>query len=69
MKTDDVYINLSSDGINQSRLVKGQMHVVARGQRGGNGWTGSLRLVDANCYIWKGWTMGYYCTTQGTVCD
>ena len=22
---------------------------------GGLGWTGSMRLVDANCCIWSGW--------------
>ena len=33
------------------------------------GWTWNLGLMDANCYIWNGWTMGLYCTAQGTVCD
>ena len=31
--------------------------VVAGGGGGGSGWTGSLELVDANCYIWNGWAM------------
>ena len=24
---------------------------VAKGEEGGSGWTGSLGLIDANCYI------------------
>ena len=24
-------------------------------------------LVDANCFIWKGWAMGACCTAQGTL--
>ena len=30
---------------------------------------GSSGFLDANCYIWNGWTMGPYCAAQGTVCD
>ena len=26
-----------------------------------------MGLVGANCNIWNGWTMGSYCTAQGTV--
>ena len=33
------------------------------------GWTGSLGFGDANSYIWNGWAMEPYGTTQGTVCD
>ena len=39
------------------------------GRREGVGWMGSLRLVDANCYIWDEWAMGSYCTAQRTVYD
>ena len=41
------------------------------GRKGeGVGGTGILRVSgDANCYIWSGWAMGSYCTTEGTVCD
>ena len=37
--------------------------VVASGRGQGVGGTGSLGLVDANCYIWNG------CTAQGTACN
>ena len=39
------------------------------GGREGVGWTESLGLVDANCNIWSRWTVGSYCTAQGTTCD
>ena len=29
--------------------------------------TGSLGLVDADCYIWNGWVIGFCWTAQGTV--
>ena len=41
----------------------------ARGSREGVGWTGSLGLVHANCYIWNGHAMGSYCTEQGIIND
>ena len=41
--------------------------VVAKGEREGVGWTGSLRLVDANHYILNGEAMRSYCTAQGTL--
>ena len=47
----------------ESRLV------VARERGEGVGQTGSLGLVDANCYIWNGWAMESYCIAQGTVYD
>ena len=37
----------------ESRLV------VAKGRKKGVAWTESLGLMDANCYIWNGWTMGF----------
>ena len=37
--------------VNERKLVAG-----VRGE--GMGWTGSLGLVDANCYIWNGWAVG-----------
>ena len=33
----------------------------------GVGWRGSLRLVDANCYIESRLTLRSYCTAQGTL--
>ena len=45
----------------ESRLM------VASGK--GVGWTSSLGLVDANCYIWNRWTMGSYCIAGRTVYD
>ena len=47
----------------ESRLV------VARREREGVRWTGSLGLVDVNCDTWNGWARGPSCTAQGTVCD
>ena len=36
------------------------------GRGEGEGWTGSLGLVDANYYIWNGQTTRSYCTAQST---
>ena len=33
----------------------------------GEGGTGSLGLVDANCYIENGWTTRSSCRAQGTI--
>ena len=49
--------------------VKESRHMVPRGMGEGVGWTGSLGLLNANCYIWNGWARGPYYTAQGTVCD
>ena len=40
--------------------------MVAKGE-GVGGWSGSLGLAVANCYLWNGWTMGSYCMAQGTM--
>ena len=53
----------------QSKAKKSRLGVPG-GKGKGVGRTGVLRgFGDANCYIWKGWAMGYFCTTQGNVCD
>ena len=41
--------------------------VVVKGEWGGEEWTGSLGLVDANHYIYNGQAMRSYCTSQGTI--
>ena len=41
--------------------------VVAKREREGVGWTGSLGLVDANYSIWSGEAMRSCCIAQGTV--
>ena len=41
--------------------------VVAKGEREGVGWTGSLGLIDANCCLWNGWAMRSCCIALGTV--
>ena len=39
-----------------------------QGEEGvGEGWTGSLGLVDANYYVQKRYTTRSYCTAQGTI--
>ena len=54
----------------QKQIMDMESRLVVAGREGeGVGWTGSLRLVDANCNIWNGWAMGSYCTAQETVCD
>ena len=35
-------------------MAKERRFVVASGEEGGSGWTGSLELVNANYYIWNG---------------
>jgi len=60
-------------------LSKKQKQIIAKesrlgvlgGAKGkGMSWMGLLGFfLDANCYIWNGWAMGPYCTTQGNVCD
>ena len=39
--------------------------VVARGEGRESKWAGSLRLGDANCYIWSGEAMRSYRMAQG----
>ena len=41
--------------------------VVAKGEGKEGGWTKSLGLIDANCYIKNGWTMWSCCIPQGTM--
>ena len=41
--------------------------VVARGERLGEDWIGSLGLADINWYIYNGYTRRSYCTAQGTI--
>ena len=41
--------------------------VVAKGEEGRQGYTGSLGLVDANNYIYKELTTRYSCIAQGTI--
>lgn len=41
--------------------------VVPGGREEGVGWTGSLKLVDGNCYIWNGCEMGSHCIAEGIV--
>lgn len=43
--TDELIYRAETDSDMENRLV------VAEGERGGSGWTGSLGLVDANNYI------------------
>ena len=40
-----------------------------QGGRGGSGMDGHLEFWGMQTYIWNGWAMGSYCTTQGNVCD
>ena len=56
--------------IKQRQITAMESRLVIAGRRGEEvAWTGSLGLVDANCYIWNVWEMGAYCTAQGTVYD
>ena len=48
---------------------RGDLLTVAGGRGEAVGWAGSSGLVDANCSIWNGWTMGSYSTVQETVHD
>ena len=41
--------------------------VVAKGEREGVGWTGSLGLVDAKYCMWSGKAMRSCCIAQGTI--
>ena len=41
--------------------------VVAKGEREGVGWTGSLGLIDENYCIWSGQAMKSCCIAQGTI--
>ena len=41
--------------------------VVSNGEGEREGWTGSLRLIDANCGIWNGLEMIGCCIAQGTI--
>ena len=41
--------------------------VVAKGEREGVGWTGSLGLIDADCCLWHGLAMRSCCVALGTV--
>ena len=53
--TNEPIYKAETDSEMKSRLV-------VAGVRGeGVGWTGSLRLVDANYYIENGWAMRSYC--------
>ena len=46
-------------------IAKEGQPVLAMGEWEGVGWTGSLGLVVANCYMWNGWAMGPYSAALG----
>ena len=41
--------------------------VFASREREGVEWVGSPGLVDENCCVWSGWTMGFCCIAQGII--
>ena len=41
--------------------------VVAKGERGGVGWLGSLGLIDTNYCLWNGLAMRSCCVSLGTM--
>ena len=45
------------------------IRMVAKGEVEGEGWTGSLGLIDANYCIWSGQAMRSCCIAQGTICS
>ena len=50
---------------NRNRLTDMESRpVVSKGEGEGMRWPGSSGLLDANFYIWNGWTMRSYCRTQ-----
>ena len=58
-------INLSTE--NQQIHRYGEQTQSCQGRGGGNGWTGSLRLVDTNYWVWSGKAMRSCCIALETI--